>query len=658
MSPLHWIRRQPIGRTLTLLLLTPCVVVLLLAGAALFGFRMKTFRDDFARDIQAVADIVGANSTGAIAFNDAKAATETLHSLQAKKHIISAILILPDGTVFAKYGKHSGAPVIETEKRFSFRDKDALMIEPVMLEGKQLATLNVVSDYRGVYASLLKVVGWIALIVIGVGVGVAVLLSRWLQRHWLQHFISDPVLRLAQTAQTVADKNDYSVRAREESGEELGILTHTFNQMLTRIQQQDEAITLSQQKIEALINSIEGIVWERTPDTFHFTFVSRQCQRILGYTPEQWMADPNFWHDHVHPDDAAKAVQTSHRFAAAGKPYRYEYRMVAADDRVVWIRESGALLIEHGKTTAMRGIFLDITAEKTAEAELEHLNRRLMEASRVAGMAEVATGVLHNVGNVLNSVSVSATLVGDRLKQLKVANLRRATGMLREQDGNLAQFLTSDPKGKVLPEYLVTVSEQLATDQAEMLNEVTLLNQNLEHIKGIVAMQQSYAKVSGAFERLDPTKLVEDALHMNSAALDRHHVEVTREYPAHPPPVNVDRHKVLQILINLIRNAKYSLDAGHGPSKRLVVRVETTSPETVAIRVRDNGVGIAPESLTRIFSHGFSTKKDGHGFGLHSGANAAKEMGGRLTGHSEGLGRGAEFTLELPVARSERTIST
>jgi C4-dicarboxylate-specific signal transduction histidine kinase len=191
-----------------------------------------------------------------------------------------------------------------------------------------------------------------------------------------------------------------------------------------------------------------------------------------------------------------------------------------------------------------------------------------------------------------------------------------------------------------------------------MLNVVTLLNQNLEHIKGIVAMQQSYAKVSGAFERLDPTKLVEDALHMNSAALDRHHVEVTREYPAHPPPVNVDRHKVLQILINLIRNAKYSLDAGHGPSKRLVVRVETTSPETVAIRVRDNGVGIAPESLTRIFSHGFSTKKDGHGFGLHSGANAAKEMGGRLTGHSEGLGRGAEFTLELPVARSERTIST
>jgi two-component system, NtrC family, sensor kinase len=297
-----------------------------------------------------------------------------------------------------------------------------------------------------------------------------------------------------------------------------------------------------------------------------------------------------------------------------------------------------------------------MAAKEKAHTELAEAQQRLMDMSRLAGMAEVASGVLHNVGNVLNSVSVSATLVASRLKQSKLANLGRATAMLREQNGNLAHFLTADPKGRILPEYLSSVAEQLATEQSGMLTEVALLGQNIEHIKEIVAMQQSYAKVSGAFEHLNPTELVEDALRMNAAAFERHGVELVRHYDAHLPLVNVDRHKVLQILINLIRNAKYALNAARPENKQLEVRLQATSV-AVAIRIKDNGVGISPENLTRIFRHGFTTKKDGHGFGLHSGANAAKEMGGRLSARSEGLGQGAEFTLELPIAPQENSVS-
>ena len=308
-----------------------------------------------------MADIVGTNSTAAVAFNDTKAANEILDSLQAKEHIVSAILVLPDGTIFAYYGRHADAPVIETADRFVFREADALMIKPVMLEGKQVATLNIVSDYRAVYAGLRKLVGWMLLLVVVVGVGVAVLLSNWLQR-----FISDPVLRLTRTAQTVADNHDYSVRAPEESGVELGLLTRTFNQMLARIQEQDEALTLSQHKLEALINSIDGIVWECEPDTFHFTFVSRQCERLLGYTPDTsgWPT-PRFWQDtpasgrcrQGHPDlprlrrRAPSPIATN---TACSPPMA----------RVVWIRESGSVLVEHGQAVAMRGIFQDITAQK------------------------------------------------------------------------------------------------------------------------------------------------------------------------------------------------------------------------------------------------------------------------------------------------------
>jgi C4-dicarboxylate-specific signal transduction histidine kinase len=300
----------------------------------------------------------------------------------------------------------------------------------------------------------------------------------------------------------------------------------------------------------------------------------------------------------------------------------------------------------------MRGIFQDITRQKLDAQQLDKLNRQLMDTSRQAGMAEVATGVLHNVGNVLNSVSVSATLVADRLRRSKVVNLRRATAILREQNGRLAEFLTTDPKGKVIPEYLATVADQLAGEQTKLIAQMDSVGQHIEHIKEIVAMQQSYAKVSGVCENLAAAGLVEDALRMNAAAFDRHHIEVVREFADNTPTVRVDRHKVLQILINLLRNAKYAMDAHSGHAKRLVVRVGLASPDRVKITIADNGVGIAPDHLTVIFNHGFTTKKDGHGFGLHSGANAAKEMGGTLIAHSDGPGKGAEFTLELPTVAS------
>src|SRR6185295_10708506 len=106
-----------------------------------------------------------------------------------------------------------------------------------------------------------------------------------------------------------------------------------------------------------------------------------------------------------------------------------------------------------------------------------------MSVSRQAGMADVATGVLHNVGNVLNSVSVSATLVGDRLRASNVADLRLATTMMLEQNGRLAEFLTTDPKGKLIPEFLGTVAADLAEEQTELIAEMNSVGQHIEHIK-------------------------------------------------------------------------------------------------------------------------------------------------------------------------------
>jgi signal transduction histidine kinase len=283
-------------------------------------------------------------------------------------------------------------------------------------------------------------------------------------------------------------------------------------------------------------------------------------------------------------------------------------------------------------------------AERTGE--LRQTNNQLLEASHQAALAEAATGVLHNVGNVLNSVNVASFCVADSIRKSRAGNLTAVAAMLQEHKADLGAFLTADPKGKQIPDYLAQLAERLATEQAGALKELAGLQKNIEHIKALITMQQSFAKASDIPELISVTDLVEDALSMNSSALARHDIAVTREFQT-VPPITVAKHKVLQILINLVRNAKQACDESNPPEKRLTLRV-TNGTDHVRIDVADNGIGIRPENLTHIFAHGFTTKKSGHGFGLHSAALAAREMGGALKVHSDGHGQGSTFSLELP----------
>jgi C4-dicarboxylate-specific signal transduction histidine kinase len=182
-----------------------------------------------------------------------------------------------------------------------------------------------------------------------------------------------------------------------------------------------------------------------------------------------------------------------------------------------------------------------------------------------------------------------------------------------------------------------------------MLAELQELNQNIEHIKKIVAMQQTYAKVSGSSETVDPSELMEDAVRINIDSFSRHGILILRKYAPALPTLNLERHKALQILVNLLRNAKQALTSSPNSPRQIVLSLHTQVSNHLAFVIRGNGVGIAHENLTSIFRHGFTTKKKGHGFGLHSSANAAREMYGRLSAHSNGPGTGAEFTLELPI---------
>ena len=305
------------------------------------------------------------------------------------------------------------------------------------------------------------------------------------------------------------------------------------------------------------------------------------------------------------------------------------------------------LLGPEGELLGAVAVVLDTTERKQAEMELERAHKELIAASRQAGMAEVATNVLHNVGNILNSVNISASLVSERVKQSKTPAIAQLAALLQAQASRLGEFLTTDSRGKAVPQYLATLGEQFATDQQATLKELTALRENIEHIKETVAMQQSYAKLCGVTETVKVVDLVEDSLRLNAGAFARHGVTLQRQF-SEVPPITVDKHKVLQILVNLVRNAKYACDESGRSDKLLTLRIEPAAAG-VRISVIDNGVGIAPENMGRLFTHGFTTRQSGHGFGLHSGALAAQDLGGSLRAESDGPGRGAAFILELPL---------
>jgi signal transduction histidine kinase len=373
---------------------------------------------------------------------------------------------------------------------------------------------------------------------------------------------------------------------------------------------------------------------------------------LYAQPPQAFQPTMATWLELIHPDDRQSARKGIASAMRDHSQLRSQYRVVRPDGSVCHIASLAAVLTDSiDASPRLVGIDIDITERVEADERERNLQQQLRDASRQAGMAEIATNVLHNVGNVLNSVNISASVVMDRVRKPRSSALGRVAALLQQHDGDLAAFVSTDERAKHLPVYLAQLAEQLTLDQAATLQELESLRKNIDHIKEIVNMQQSYSKLVGVPERLAVKTLVDDALRMNSGTFSRHGVTLKCEFE-NVPEIVVEKHKVLQILVNLLRNAKYACESSGKPDKLVVMRVSNQAGG-VQIKVTDNGIGIRPEHIPRIFTHGFTTKEDGHGFGLHSGALTARDLGGVLRVDSAGPGRGATFTLDLPLKSPE-----
>lgn len=291
----------------------------------------------------------------------------------------------------------------------------------------------------------------------------------------------------------------------------------------------------------------------------------------------------------------------------------------------------------------------EIDERKKAEAKAATLHAQLVTAARRAGMADIATSVLHNVGNVLNSVNTSTSIVHDKIRFCKLSNLTNFSAILQQYLTEAGLLNQKESKGQQLLEYITLLAAEWDGDKNAIVEELNRLNNNIDHINKIITTQQSLSGAVGLSEEAYVENLMQDAIMMHKVAYERAKIEIICDYKFNKK-INVDKTKLLQILSNLIKNSIDSLLESESKEKKIIICVQEEKDAQFSIRISDNGVGVISENITKIFSYGFTTKKNGHGFGLHMSAISAKEMGGKLIVESEGKDKGATFILTLPVS--------
>lgn len=427
-----------------------------------------------------------------------------------------------------------------------------------------------------------------------------------------------------------------------------------------RQQELEKAIQPLLQDIESLdgmVNSIQGVVWERPAAGGGFTYLSQSAEGYLGYDMDRWGNENGFLLEVIHSEDRNRVQETWTQAAADSKRYQMEYRVVRADGSTAFVQEYGqaAKLMLNG--LVLRGILLDITTQRENEASTQDTHKIMVEASRQAGMAEIATGVLHNVGNVLNSLNVGAKLLADRLKKSRMDKLCQATQLLKENLPDNPTFFTDDKRGQVLPGYLVDLSSYLRDEQNRLNATVSDMIERIEHIRDMIMLQQSHSSVRTLWEPLDLVTVMEEALRLEMDVNIAHQqVKIVRHF-ADLPPIYSARGLLLQILVNLLANACQAMGDKPVAERKMSLRIQPQGETHVRIVVEDTGCGIQPRHLTSIFTQGFTTKKDGHGFGLHHACLLAQDLGGSLKAESEGLGKGARFILEIPARKDSKATS-
>lgn len=387
-------------------------------------------------------------------------------------------------------------------------------------------------------------------------------------------------------------------------------------------------------------------------------WVNEGFTRISGYTSAEVVGKrPS---DFLHgPETSAEAIRTMREAIRRQAGFNVQTVNYRKDGQAYWVDiEVRPIVDANGRVYRYIAIEADATERVLHEKEKSKLHQDLLDVSRKAGMAEIATGVLHNVGNVLNSLNVSVNVIRKQFSKSAFNKLEQVSALIAEHQSTFVDYVRDDATGRKLPAYIRRVSDAMSNERKTVSDELEDLLRNVEHIKEIIAVQQSMASSTGLIQELSIESLIDDALIANKASLLNHDITIEKRVDAGISHVHSDKHQILQILINLIKNAKDAHCENATKCPKILIEA-IKSADSVVIAVEDNGKGIESDKLNRIFQHGFTTKSNGHGFGLHSSANSAAQLGGNISVTSRGLGHGARFELMIPMTHAtQKAITT
>ncbi len=592
------LRDRPIRQKITLVIMMIASAVLLLAFAALFCFQAYTLKQHSAHELAVVGEITAHNCAAAVMFKDEDAAAQILGGLRTMPQIVSARLELADQQQLAFFGTPRDETQIKAarlESGFRIDGDRILLAQPVMASGAREGTLYLLADLHATTSQLLKLYGGIFALVL-----VASLLVAFILSNQFLHLITTPILRLAGTARTIADHNDYSVRAAKVCGDEVGVLTDAFNQMLAQIQSQDTALRENENKL-AQAQAIAHLgYWERDLITDRLMW-SSETNRVFGLSPEEDVNNFARFQELIYPEDRDMVMQAIGVALRGGPRYEVEYRVVWPSGEVRFVYSQGDVILdEAGQPRRMFGTVQDVTERKLVD--------EVKRASKAK--SEFLSRMSHELRTPLNAILGFGQLL-ERQKPTEVQ--RKRVG------------------------YILSAGKHLL----DLINEVL----DISRIEaGRMQLSLEPVCVADALEEtLDLMRplATERSIQLSASADIDAGVHVL-----------ADRQRFKQVLVNLLNNAvKYTPFFGG-----VAVSYHVPGNEKVRVLVSDTGPGIPAEKLARLFTPferlgAEQSAIEGTGLGLALSQRLMDAMGGSI-GVESAVGKGSTFWIELPLAKS------
>lgn len=431
---------------------------------------------------------------------------------------------------------------------------------------------------------------------------------------------------------------------KRESGDLMALIAVLTD--ISKLKEVEMTLRESEKKYRLVAENTTDAIWIRDLQ-LNLKYMSPSIEKIRGFTPEEIIQLPmekNLTPESLVHINRMLESELEAALQNPGKGMIVETQNYCKDGSVIWMEDSIKFLFdEEGKPHQIIGVTRDITERKKAEAKLKAAQAELIENAHRAGMADIAAGTLHNVGNLLNSVKTSTQTVFEKIDRLPLLEFKKANEYLRDHiDGDVA-----DSELRKLTEYYLTLEKGLETDQQAVTEELIRLKSKVDDIVNVIASQQRFAGFGGFSEEYSLERLIMDVLEIESPTLNALNIKIDTRFDE-VPNTRIQKTKLLHVLINLIKNAEDALVNVNKNRRKIAIELMRDETEVI-IRVNDNGSGISTEHQKKIFTHGFTTKAEGFGFGLHSCAIYMDDMKGKIWMESKGAGEGSSFFLSLPL---------